>query len=255
MRTAERSQNHTRSQITATSIYLVLVVIPIMGAMLVAWQLGSRLFFGAGQADAPAVTTKFGPALPSRIGAPERGQVASPSFPTQSAPTQSATAQSAPAQTAPSHNILAQTAPTGTGSLPVSRAEPAPLDPPIATPWSNELAPDPAATAAVPRPAAEPDPVGAAPPARVASVNPPATSNPSAGANQEAAGTGKGLVDLNSASIEELNRLGAGRIGRAIVRGRPYASTEDLVRKRVLNRSRFARIKEQVRAGNNVAAQ
>jgi hypothetical protein len=248
MWTAERSQNRTRSQMTATSIYLVLVVIPILGAMLVAWQLGSRLFLGAGRAEAPAVTTKFGPAFPSRPG--ERGQIASPSFPAQSAP-----AQSAVAPTNPSHNALAQTAPAGTGSLPDLRPEPAPLDPPIATPWSNVPAPDPAATAAVPRPAAEPDPVGAAPPARVASVTPPATSSPSAEANQEAAGTGKGLVDLNSASVEELNRLGAGRIGRAIVRGRPYASTEDLVRKRVLNRSRFARIKEQVRAGGNLAAQ
>jgi DNA uptake protein ComE-like DNA-binding protein len=65
----------------------------------------------------------------------------------------------------------------------------------------------------------------------------------------------KALVDLNSASVEELNRLGAGRVGRAIVRGRPYSSTEDLVRKRVLNRTAFGRIKDQVRAGNNLAAQ
>jgi hypothetical protein len=52
-----------------------------------------------------------------------------------------------------------------------------------------------------------------------------------------------------------LNQLGAGRVGRAIVRGRPYASAEDLVRKRVLNRSRFERIKDQVGVGHNVAEQ
>src|SRR5215218_5301523 len=98
MRTAERSQNRTRSQITATSIYFVLVVIPIMGAMLVAWQLGSRLFFGAGRADAPAVTTKFGLTLPSRPGTPER-QIAGPSVPAVPAAPQSAPAQSAPAHT------------------------------------------------------------------------------------------------------------------------------------------------------------
>jgi len=60
---------------------------------------------------------------------------------------------------------------------------------------------------------------------------------------------------LNSASVEELNQLGAGRVGRAIVRGRPYTSAEDLVRKRVLNRSRFARIKDQVRVGRNLVEQ
>ncbi|MCB5175359.1 helix-hairpin-helix domain-containing protein [Microvirga sp. SM9] len=56
-----------------------------------------------------------------------------------------------------------------------------------------------------------------------------------------------GLKDLNAASLEELNSLrGGGRIGKAIVRGRPYASVEDLVKKRVLNRSVYARIKDQV---------
>jgi DNA uptake protein ComE-like DNA-binding protein len=51
------------------------------------------------------------------------------------------------------------------------------------------------------------------------------------------------LVDLNTASLEELNDLGAGRIGRAIIRGRPYASAEDLVTKKVLRRSDFEKIK------------
>jgi DNA uptake protein ComE-like DNA-binding protein len=55
------------------------------------------------------------------------------------------------------------------------------------------------------------------------------------------------LLDLNTASVDELNALqGAGRIGRAIVRGRPYGSVEDLVKKRVLSRSVFARVKDQV---------
>jgi len=66
---------------------------------------------------------------------------------------------------------------------------------------------------------------------------------------------GKAPVDLNSASVDELNRLGAGRIGRAIVQGRPYASAEDLVRKRVLSRSTFARIKDQVSAKGKVASE
>jgi DNA uptake protein ComE-like DNA-binding protein len=53
-------------------------------------------------------------------------------------------------------------------------------------------------------------------------------------------------IDLNTASIDDLNAIGAGRIGKAIARGRPYASPEDLLGKRVLNRATFARIKDQV---------
>jgi DNA uptake protein ComE-like DNA-binding protein len=53
--------------------------------------------------------------------------------------------------------------------------------------------------------------------------------------------------DLNTASLEELNALrGGGRIGRAIVNGRPYTSPEQLIQKRVLSRATFDRIKEQI---------
>lgn len=55
------------------------------------------------------------------------------------------------------------------------------------------------------------------------------------------------LVDLNKGSVEELNRLkGAGSLGRAIARGRPYRSVDDLVKKRVVRRTAFERIKDQV---------
>lgn len=55
------------------------------------------------------------------------------------------------------------------------------------------------------------------------------------------------LVDLNTATLQQLNALrGGGLIGRAIIRARPYAGTEDLVRKRVLSRSAFSRVKDQV---------
>lgn len=61
-------------------------------------------------------------------------------------------------------------------------------------------------------------------------------------------GDGAGLrLNLNTASADELDRLsGGGLIGKAIVRGRPYASSEDLVRKRVIGRATFERIKNQV---------
>jgi DNA uptake protein ComE-like DNA-binding protein len=54
-------------------------------------------------------------------------------------------------------------------------------------------------------------------------------------------------IDLNSASVEQLNSLyGGGRIGKAIVGGRPYASPADLLHKRVLSRATYARIRDQV---------
>jgi DNA uptake protein ComE-like DNA-binding protein len=56
------------------------------------------------------------------------------------------------------------------------------------------------------------------------------------------------LVDINTASLAQLDRLGAGRIGRAIIRGRPYADTEDLVDKRVLRRATYERIREKIAA-------
>ena len=55
------------------------------------------------------------------------------------------------------------------------------------------------------------------------------------------------LVDLNKASIEQLNALkGAGALGRAIIRGRPYKSADDLVKKKVVRRTVYERIKDQV---------
>jgi len=53
------------------------------------------------------------------------------------------------------------------------------------------------------------------------------------------------LVDINTASVDELNRLG-GRFGRAIVAGRPYASIDELVSKRILTRATFGQIREQI---------
>ena len=53
------------------------------------------------------------------------------------------------------------------------------------------------------------------------------------------------LIDINGASADELNRLG-GRFGTAIIRGRPYGSIDELVSKRVLTRTAFGRIKNQI---------
>ena len=54
------------------------------------------------------------------------------------------------------------------------------------------------------------------------------------------------LIDLNSASLEQLNGLrGGGMIGRAIVRAALHIA-RDLLRKRVLNRSTFDRVRDQM---------
>ena len=55
------------------------------------------------------------------------------------------------------------------------------------------------------------------------------------------------VVDLNTASVADLNRLrGGGAIGRAIVAKRPYTSVDQLMSKRVLSRAVYERIRDQV---------
>lgn len=55
-----------------------------------------------------------------------------------------------------------------------------------------------------------------------------------------------GTVDLNTASVEQLNALGAGMIGRRIIEFRPYASPDELVARRVLKRADYEAIKNAV---------
>ncbi|MCJ2140574.1 helix-hairpin-helix domain-containing protein [Methylobacterium sp. E-066] len=55
------------------------------------------------------------------------------------------------------------------------------------------------------------------------------------------------LLDLNTASVADLNRLrGGGAIGRAITAKRPYTSVDQLLSKRVLSRAVYEKIKDQV---------
>ncbi len=152
--------------------------------------------------------------------------------------------------------------------VPEAVAEPAPPVGAVAQPQPIVVA-SADADVLVPLPASDPLPptalafAAAEPrPAETAEADVPATTGgivreAPAGRNKVAARTeprdaaspkaAAGGIDLNKASLAELNGLrGAGLIGRAIVRGRPYASPEDLVRKRVVNRSTFNRIKGQV---------
>jgi Helix-hairpin-helix motif len=94
-----------------------------------------------------------------------------------------------------------------------------------------------------------------APPAEPALLRPSAPPAPpeetgavsaDRGIAPDAAGR-RDLVDLNRATLDQLNDLrGVGRIGRAIIRGRPYASSDDLVQKRVLRRATYERVKDQI---------
>lgn len=141
----------------------------------------------------------------------------------------------------------------------------------------RRVEPPPAAPAAPPAPAAPSAPPAAVEPAPAPSGGAPAPTqmpsdatafpaepppreaqpDPSA---QEAAGQAEvdraedsagpralAILDLNTASVADLNHLrGGGAIGRAIVAKRPYTSVEQLLSKRVLSRSVYEKIKDQV---------
>lgn len=55
------------------------------------------------------------------------------------------------------------------------------------------------------------------------------------------------LIDLNAASLDELNSLkGGGTIGRIIVKNRPYQTVDQLLTKRVLKQATYQAVKTQV---------
>ncbi len=121
-------------------------------------------------------------------------------------------------------------------------------------PPPRPVAEAPAAQLMQPRPEAQPRTAApaqvATPPASPAAAPAPAPTKVASLPVESTVQTGGALarVDLNTASVAELNGLGAGMIGRAIVAGRPYSTGEDLLSKRVLNRATYARIKDQVAA-------
>lgn len=119
---------------------------------------------------------------------------------------------------------------------------------PVAAPQPAPAQPVPAAVAAAqPVPAVTPSPAVAAAPAP-AKPAPVVVASAEADTQPTADAAGKGGVNLNSASVDVLNHLGGGHIGQTIVKHRPYSSVEDLVRKRVVRRSVYEQIKDQVAA-------
>ncbi|WP_345819269.1 helix-hairpin-helix domain-containing protein [Methylobacterium fujisawaense] len=53
-------------------------------------------------------------------------------------------------------------------------------------------------------------------------------------------------MDLNTATVEQLNALGAGMIGKRIIEFRPYTSPDELLSRRVLKRADYDTIKSSV---------
>lgn len=98
---------------------------------------------------------------------------------------------------------------------------------------------------AIPKAPVEPDaPVAQ----RESGSNPNARTDSTPGpANDFSAATG-GSIDLNTASVEQLNGLGAGMIGKRIIEFRPYTSADELLTRRVLKRADYDVIKNSVAA-------
>ncbi|AWN36259.1 ComEA family DNA-binding protein [Methylobacterium radiodurans] len=87
----------------------------------------------------------------------------------------------------------------------------------------------------------------AAPSAQATIPASPPAPDPAAAAQESADPRAVALVDLNTATLTQLNGLrGGGNIGRAIIQKRPYGSVDQLLAKRVLSRATYERIKDQV---------
>lgn len=137
----------------------------------------------------------------------------------------------------------------------------APAEVPTVAAPVRERAPEPAPeTGAAPeaaRPPAlrEPDRAQAQAPAQVPAQArapepaplPSPAPDPTVPAQESADPRAVALVDLNTATLAQLNALkGGGTIGRAIIQRRPYGAVDQLLSKRVLSRATYERIKDQV---------
>lgn len=137
----------------------------------------------------------------------------------------------------------------------------APAEVPTVAAPARERAPEPAPeTGAAPeaaRPPAlrEPDRAQAQAPAQVPAQArapepaplPSPAPDPTVPAQESADPRAVALVDLNTATLAQLNALkGGGTIGRAIIQRRPYGAVDQLLSKRVLSRATYERIKDQV---------
>ncbi len=105
---------------------------------------------------------------------------------------------------------------------------------------------EPAPAQANAEPPAAESPAASAPVAPVPAA--PASAAPAPQSAVEPLAETEGSVDLNTATLEQLNALGAGMIGRRIIASRPYTAPEDLVARRVLTRRDYETIRPRVAA-------
>ncbi|WP_246733332.1 helix-hairpin-helix domain-containing protein [Methylobacterium sp. BTF04] len=157
-----------------------------------------------------------------------------------------ATAPAAP-RPAPTPRVIRPADPVpSTGMAGTQAAVPAPVQVP-----AQNGTPAPGPVVIRPQPVQPPSPTLSEVPPNLSAV-PPMAAEPSgdeavADAIDSAGPRALGSVDLNNASLADLNGLrGGGMIGRAIVQKRPYTSVGELLSKRVLSRSTYERIKDQV---------
>lgn len=148
--------------------------------------------------------------------------------------------------------------------LPTPAPSPAPVaEAPAASVPAEPPPPDPAPRPVAPAPAPAPVPSPTPPPAQQQQMPSDALAFPAEpvpaqpGLDQGAAEIDRAeddagpralaILDLNTASVADLNKLrGGGAIGRAITAKRPYASVDQLLSKRVLSRAVYEKIKDQV---------
>ncbi|MCJ2130870.1 ComEA family DNA-binding protein [Methylobacterium sp. E-045] len=201
-------------------VVLFVVAAALAGLVQAFWPQG-------GDDQAPPVQrtepTKATPQPPAPA-PPERRAEPAPSAPQPAAPQPAVPAPAAPVPAAPQ------------AVLPPSPIRPLPR---------QTLPTPPEGASSTPNPA--PLPYGG--PVAPLAESPPLTTLPSETqqASDNAGPAAVSVVDLNTASVAELNGLkGGGMIGRAIAQRRPYASVDQLLSKRVLSRSTYERIKNQV---------